>query len=55
MSEGESSGGLSILFFGVPAGVSAAVLDGLVKSGLDVRAVVVPARAVNFAQEAEAD
>lgn len=46
MSEGESSGGLSILFFGLPAGVSAAVLDGLVKAGLDVRAVVVPARAV---------
>jgi methionyl-tRNA formyltransferase len=37
---------LGILFFGLPAGVSAAVLAALVESGMDIRAVVVPARAV---------
>ena len=47
MSVGEPvSGDLRILFFGLPAGVSAMVLAGLLADGINVAGVVVPARAV---------
>ena len=46
MSVGDAPGGLRILFFGLPVGVSAAVLAGLLADGADVAAVVVPAAAV---------
>ena len=47
MSVGElSSGGLGVLFLGLPAGISAAVLEKLLSSGVDIVAVVVGARSV---------
>ncbi|HRQ15309.1 MAG TPA: formyltransferase family protein, partial [Promineifilum sp.] len=47
MSTGEPlSGGLRVLFFGLPAGISAAALEKLLAFGVDVVAVVVGARTV---------
>lgn len=47
MSVGTAPGhGLRILFFGLPVGVSAVVLRGLLNDGANVAAVVVPAAAV---------
>ena len=47
MSVGDApGGGLRILFFGLPVGISAAVLAGLLADGADVAAVVVPAAAI---------
>ena len=47
MSAGESRpDGLKVLFFGLPAGVSAATLDRLLASGTNVVAVVMSARSV---------
>lgn len=47
MSAGELLGaGLRILFFGLPAGSSAAALERLIASGANVISVVVPARSV---------
>lgn len=47
MSVGAAPGdGLRVLFFGLPVGVSAAVLRGLLEDGARVVAVVVPAAAI---------
>lgn len=47
MSTGEPlSGGLRVLFFGLPAGISAVVLEKLLAFGVDVVAVVLSARTV---------
>lgn len=47
MSVGDTShGGLRILFFGLPAGVSAAVLQGLLDEGVKVAGIAVPAASV---------
>ena len=46
IAEEPSSGELRVLFFGLPAGISAAALEKLLASGVDVVAVVVGARSV---------
>lgn len=46
MSMGEQIAGLRILFFGLPSGASALALQGLLREGWNVVAVVVPAELV---------
>ena len=46
IAEEPPSGELRVLFFGLPAGISAAALEGLLASGVDVVALVVGARSV---------